>query len=114
MTAGLDSASANDRLRPGGPGESIKFTFTASASAYQEIRAKASNRQNTPLYVSIKCTVAAHIVFGNSAVGAPTNAEPLFEPADGWQDVMLLPSDTGFRVKGDTAGGDIYIWISGH
>lgn len=110
----FDSAAAADRVRPGAPGETIKFTFTSTASAYQSIRAPVTHEQKVPKYISIKCTVACHVVFGGVDVGAPTNGDALFEPTDGWQDVMLLSTDTGFRVKGDTTGGDFYVWFSGH
>lgn len=114
-----DIANAADRMRPGAPGTGIKFTFTAAASAVQSVPF-----HNPPpvggfavgqgaLYVSFKVTAACHVCFGDGAVGAPTNADPMFEPADGWQDFVLLPSDTAFRVKGDSVGGDIYMFASG-
>ena len=113
---GFDSAAAADRVRPGPPGSGVKFSFTSSASAFQQIpnRTKTANQQGSCQYISVKATVACHLVFGDDDVGAPTNADMLLEPTDGWQDMMLISSDTGFRVKGDATSGDLYIWFSGH
>lgn len=109
---GLDSASAADRVRPGADNPCTKFTFTTSASAFQTLRTAPPLEKNAPLYVSIKVTANCHIIFGPAALRAPTAADALFEPTDGWTDFMLMPDDTGFRVIGD-AGGDVYIFASG-
>lgn len=109
----IDSAGATDRLRPGSPGETVKFTFTSSASGAQTIRSAVAFQNLAPLWISIKVTADCHICFGGGGVGAPTNADALFQASDGWQDFMLLAGDTSFRVKGDSAGGDIYLWYSG-
>jgi hypothetical protein len=109
---GLDSASAADRVRPGADNPCVKFTFTTSASAFQSLRTKPSQEMNPPVYVSVKCTANCHIIFGAAAVRAPTTADALFEPTDGWTDWMLLSDDTGFRVIGASAG-DVYIFFSG-
>jgi hypothetical protein len=109
---GLDSASAADRVRPGADNTAVKFGFTTSASTHQVLRTAPAQEKNPPAYVSIKVTANCHIIFGPSAVRAPTAADALFEPTDGWQDWMLMPDDTGFRVIGDTAG-DVYIFFSG-
>lgn len=116
----MDLANAADRVRPGAPGLGaaapgtpggvIKFTFTSAASALQTLRAN----PGSPLYISMKTTVACHICVGDSSIGAPTNTEFFLEPGDSWQDFMLMREDTSFRVKGDTAGGDLYILFSGH
>lgn len=114
MGLSLDSASAADRVRPGSDTSNLKFTFTTGASAYQQIRATPpSLTDKTPaLYISMKVTANCHVIFGDANVRAATAADPLFELTDGWQDFMLMPGDTGFRVIGDT-GGDIYIFASG-
>lgn len=109
---GLDSASAADRVRPGADNPCVKFTFTTSASAYQALRTAPPQEKNPPKYVSIKVTANCHIIFGPEAVRAPTNADALFEPTDGWVDFMLMSDDTGFRVIGASAG-DVYIFFSG-
>lgn len=111
---GLDSASAADRVRPGADNPCVKFTFTTGASAYQALRpAYVSKTDKAPaVYVSVKVTANCHVIFGDANVRAATAADPLFEATDGWQDFMLLPGDTGFRVIGDT-GGDIYVFLSG-
>lgn len=109
---GLDSASAADRVRPGADNPCVKFTFTTGASAFQSLRAAPALDKAPALFVSIKVTANCHLIFGNAAMRAATAADPLFESTDGWQDFMLMPDDTGFRVIGDT-GGDIYIFASG-
>jgi hypothetical protein len=109
----LDSGAAMDRLRPGSPGEVIKFTFTSGSSAAQAIRAAVAFQSLAPLYISVKVTADCHIVFGGLLVGPASNADALFQAGDGWQDMLLLSDDVAFRVKGDVAGGDIYIWRSG-
>lgn len=114
-----DIASALDRIAPGIPGSGIKFTFTAAASAEQSIpfHAPAASGgfavNQPPVYISIKVTAACHLCFGMEGLGAPTNADPLYEPADSWQDMILLANMRVFRVKGDSVGGDIYIYQSG-
>lgn len=110
----LDTANAADRVRPGADNTAIKFTFTTGASAFQQIRTPnpAFNYLNPPQYVSFKVTANCHLIFGDANVRAATVNDALFELTDGWQDFMLLPGDTGFRVIGDT-GGDIYIFLSG-
>jgi hypothetical protein len=114
-----DIANAANRIRPGPPGTGLKFTFSAAASAAQAIPFHITPPVGGfavgqgALYVSFKVTEACHICFGGSAVGNPTNNDPLFEPADGWQDFVILPADTHFRVKGDSMGGDIYMFSSG-
>lgn len=92
------------------PGEVYKFTFTSSASAVQTFRA--STPSLVPQFVSIKTTADVHIAFGDASVTDPTNANALIQPGDSWQDFMLLPLDTSFKVKGDTTGGDIYLILS--
>lgn len=111
---GLDSASAADRVRPGADNPCVKFTFTTGASAFQTLRpAYVTLTDKAPaVYVSVKVTANCHVIFGDANVRAATAADPLFEATDGWQDFMLLPGDTGFRVIGDT-GGDIYVFLSG-
>jgi len=109
---GLDSASAADRVRPGADNPCVKFTFTTSASVFQELRTAPPQEKNAPVYVSIKVTANCHIIFGPTGVRAPTTGDALFEPTDGWQDFMLMPDDTGFRVIGASAG-DVYIFFSG-
>lgn len=121
--AASDLASAADRMAPGIPGTCIKFTFTSADSGWQDITfhkpaADAAGFQvgQGALYVSVKTTAAVHLSFGSSIASstAVTNANaPLFEAADGWQDMILRPDQTQFRVKGDSGGGDIYIWLSG-
>lgn len=109
---GLDTASAADRYSPGGPGSTVKFTYTTSASAYQALRAAVTGSKNPPVFMSIKVTSNCHLVFGDANVGAPTTGDALFEQTDGWQDFILKPEHTGFRVIGAT-GGDVYIFFSG-
>jgi hypothetical protein len=114
MGFGLDSASAADRVRPGADNPCVKFTFTTGASAFQAIRpTPAALADKAPaLYVSVKVTANCHVIFGDASLRAATTGDALFEPTDGWQDFMLLPGDTGFRVIGDT-GGDLYVFASG-
>lgn len=114
MGFGLDSASAADRVRPGADNPCVKFTFTTGASAYQQIRVPnpTLTDKNPALYVSMKVTANCHVIFGDVNVRAAVVTDPLFEITDGWQDFMLMPGDTGFRVIGDT-GGDIYVFSSG-
>lgn len=111
---GLDSASAADRVRPGADNPCVKFTFTTGASEYQALRPGNTAPTDKPpaVYVSVKVTANCHVIFGDANVRAATAADPLFEQTDGWQDFMLMPGDTGFRVIGDT-GGDIYVFLSG-
>lgn len=109
----MDSAAAMDRLRPGAPGEVIKFTFTAASSTAQAIRAAVAQQNLAPLYISLKVTADCHVVFGGAGVGAATTGDALFQASDGWQDMMLLAEDTSFRVIGDLGGGSLYIWKSG-
>jgi hypothetical protein len=118
---------ALERLRPGRrftlpatvnnlvqPGDVIKFTFTNVASAEQILRFPPTN--GWPLseqYISIKVTADCHVVFGPAGgVTDPTNADALFQPGDSWQDFQLNNTDASFKVKGDVAGGDIYMILS--
>ena len=91
------------------PGQVYKLTFTNVASAVQTFRAAPAP---VPQFVSLKTTASVHPIFGDATVADPTNANALLEPADSWQDFMLLPGDTSFKVKGDTAGGDLYLLLS--
>lgn len=109
-------------MAPGIVGTGIKFTFTNADSGWQDVTfhkpAAVGGFQTSQgaVYVSIKTTAAVHVAFGNSnaSSAAVTNANaPLFEAADGWQDMVLTPDQTQFRVKGDSGGGDLYIWPSG-
>lgn len=109
---GLDTASAADRYSPGGPGSTVKFSYTTSSSTFQALRAGDSREKNPPKFMSIKVTTNCHIVFGDDNVGAATAGDALFEQTDGWQDFILRAGHTGFRVIGDTAG-DVYIFFSG-
>lgn len=111
---GLDTANAADRVRPGADNTAVKFTFTTGASAYQQLRVPNAvfTDTNPPQYVSVKVTANCHLIFGPANVRAATVNDALFEITDGWQDFMLMPGDTGFRVIGDT-GGDVYIFFSG-
>jgi len=117
--ANSDIAKALDRMAPAGPGSGIKFTFTNAASAAQALTFHNPAAVGGfavgqgPIYISVKTTAACHLCFGNSTVGDPTNADPLFEPGDSWQDMIVLSSMTHFKVKGDAVGGDLYIWPSG-
>jgi hypothetical protein len=109
---GLDTASAADRYSPGGPGSTVKFTYTTSSSAFQQLRVADSREKNPPIYMSVKVTANCHIVFGDANVAPATAGDALFEPTDGWQDFILRAGHTGFRVIGDTAGS-VYIFFSG-
>lgn len=91
------------------PGEVYKFTFTSAASAAQTFRLAPAL---VPQFISIKTTADVHPAFGDASVADPTNSNALLQSGDSWQDFMLLPSDTSFKVKGDTAGGDIYLILS--
>lgn len=110
--------SAAFRFRPGGPGLTaglpgsvIKFSFTNAASAAQALRAAPGGVG----FIELKTTAACHIVFGDAAVGAPTNSEFLLEPTDGWQAFVVAAADTTFRVKGDSASGDLYVaWLGNY
>lgn len=92
------------------PGEVYKFTFAVTASLFQQIR----NPGGVPQYVSLKTTADVHVAFGanNADVVDPTIGNALMQPGDSWQDWALLPTDTGFKVKGDTGAGDIYLVLS--
>lgn len=119
-----DRAGAMDRMAP--TMAMLKFTFTNADSGIQAITFHdpanipvALPNFKTPtgaLYVTIKVTAALHIAFGASEeLGtAVTNSNAiLIEPADGMQDFELAPGWDSFRCKGDSAGGDIYIFPSG-
>lgn len=111
----IDTKVAADRIRPGNDRSPVKFTFTSAASAFQTIRATDANSPTLgPQYVSFRVTADAHVVFGASAALTtdPTNASPLFTSGDGYQDFTLDGRDQGFKIKGDTAGGDIYLFFS--
>jgi hypothetical protein len=91
------------------PGEVYKFTFTSAASAVQTFRLAPAL---VPQFISIKTTADVHPIFGDENVAAPTNSHALIQAGDSFQDFMLLPTDTSFRVKGDTTGGDLYMILS--
>lgn len=114
--ASLDNAAAADRVIPcaNQAFAPVKFTFTSSASALQTFRTKVANQNLPPLYISFKVTADCHIIFGDASTAAPDNTYPLFQAADGWQDFMIPAEVCCFRVKGDSGGGDIYIFASGH
>lgn len=104
-----DLASAADRMAPGAPGSSppaIAFTSTAATTLVRPAGGAAK-------YISIKATAGVHLAFGGASVAAATNADPLFESTDGWQDMILAPDQTHVSAKGDSAGGSLYIWFSG-
>lgn len=110
-----DIGNAAERIAPGPPGSSIKFAFIATSSTLQSLVAMAG--QNAAKYISMKTTAAVHICFGDSLslAGAVTDADFILEPGDGWQDVLILPGTTSFKVKGDGAStGSLYLWPSGH
>lgn len=111
-----DIGNAAERIAPGPPGSSIKFAFTAASSTLQALGALAA--QNSARYVSIKAvTGPVHVCFGDATTLAAnvTDADMILEPADGWQDVLLVPGMTSFKAKGDGAStGSLYIWPSGH
>jgi hypothetical protein len=97
-------------MAPGGPASSpAALAFTSAAGAATLVRAA----NGYALYISVKTTGAVHLAFGDATVGAPTNTDPLFEAADGWQDMVLRPEQTHVRAKGDTGAGSLYIWFSG-
>jgi hypothetical protein len=91
------------------PGEIYKFTFTSSASAVQTFRLAPAL---VPQFISVKTTADVHPIFGDVNVVDPTNGNVLLQAGDSWQDFMLLPGDTSFKLKGDTAGGDFYMILS--
>lgn len=116
-----DIANALNRIAPR-PGVTVKFTFTAAASAVQSITfhnppndAGTPSRKVTqgPLYVTLKTTASVHVVFGDASVADPTNADMLLDTADGMQDFILMPDMTNFKVKGDSGGGDFYMTVTG-
>lgn len=125
-----DILQALQRVRPGRmftmpatavnmsqPGDCIKFTFLSTVSAEQIFRYSALGGKGgnslPPIYVSIKVTAAAHILFGPSGdIIDPTNSAALYEPADSWQDYQLNAGDSAFKIKGDSAGGDLYLLIA--
>lgn len=90
------------------PGQVYKVTFTSGALGAKKFR----NPGGVPQFVSLKTTGDVHVVFGDDLVPAATDNHALLQAGDGWQDFMLLASDTSFDVKGDTAGGNFYIILS--
>lgn len=99
------------------PGDTIKFTFLSTVSAEQIFRFSPLGGKGgsglPPIFVSIKVTAAAHILFGPSGdIVDPTNSAALYEPADSWQDYQLNAGDSAFKIKGDSAGGDLYLLLS--
>lgn len=112
----INTSIAADRVRPGNDRAPGKFTYTSSASAFQPVRtAPPIGNPQGITYISIRVTSDAHVVFGSNtpvALVAATNSSPLITASDGWQDFTLQPYDTGFIIKGDSAGGDIYWFFS--
>lgn len=92
------------------PGETYKLAFTGSASAVQTFRLAPAL---VPQFVTIKTTGDCHPIFGDVNVADPTDSNALLQAGDSWQDWMLLPGDTSFKVKGDAAStGNFYIILS--
>jgi hypothetical protein len=92
------------------PGEVYKLAFTGSASAVQTFRLAPAL---VPQFVSVKSTGDCHLIFGDVNVPDPTDSNVLLQAGDSWQDFMLLPTDTSFKVKGDGAStGNFYLILS--
>lgn len=117
----MDIGIAAERVGPT-VGGTVKFTFTSADSGLQDITFHSQAAvggfavPNAPLYVMIKTTADVHLLFGQAEElgSAVTNTNaPLFQAVDGWQDFLLMPNWNKFRVKGDSAGGDIYIQKAG-
>lgn len=114
-----DIAHALDRIAPT-PGGAVKLGFTVAASVATAIPFHVTTplggfaTAQGALYISIRVTAPCHIVFGDLSVADPTNSDALFDVGDGYQDFVLTPSMTHFKVKGDTGNGDVYIIKSGH
>lgn len=121
-----DIGNAAERLAPNvASGPIIKYTFTNADSGLQALTfhdpAAVGGFRTVPsggLYVCFKTTADVHIMCGSleelTAFGAVTNSNaPMFQAADGIQDFLLMPGWNRFRVKGDSAGGDLYLWPSG-
>jgi hypothetical protein len=123
----MDIASFKDIYRPGGVGSCLVFGYTGTASAVQPIpfhnAAPIGGRATGQfaLYINYRITFdfangfgVAHIVFGDANVGAPTDTDTPVLTTDGWQRVILLPTDTSFRIKGHAAtAGTLWMYPSG-
>jgi hypothetical protein len=110
--AQLDNAAAADRIAPA-EGKYGKFDFTTSASTYQAIRTRTSNEVLPAVYISFKVTQDCQLIFGGTGMGTIDANCPLFQSGDGWQDFELTSEMQGFRIKGVSASGSIYWFISG-
>lgn len=114
---GIEIQEAADRFRPGADRfpTTKNFGFTVAASAIQVLRAipAGSSPGGGRRYIAFRVTADAHILFGDgSALGLPdpTNTDPLYTAADGWQEYTLGAYDTHFKIKGDAGSGTIYLF----
>lgn len=113
-----DLASIANRMAPGLPGSSPpKIAVANGANAAVQLRTAAGAAR----YYSIKYVAntpaagqGATIATGDSTVAVPTANDPLFETADGWQDMILSVGATHIRAFGTASGvGVLYVWDRG-
>lgn len=112
-----DIASYANRMAPRGAGivdvPSQKITFVVGANNAVQLRATAA----APRYISIKVVgtgAACQVITGpNTPALANTAGDPLFEPVDSWQDLVLANGATHIKAFGVGAGGDLYVWDRG-
>lgn len=112
-----DIASFSNRMAPRGAGvvdvPSQKIAFVVGANAAVALRAVAQ----APRYISIKVVgtgAACQVITGpNVPALANTAGDPLFEPVDSWQDIVLANGATHIKLFGVGADGDLYVWDRG-
>lgn len=109
-----DLAAYANRMAPGLAGSSPpKITFATGANAEVQLRTAAGAAR----YYSIKVVGAAgascNVATGMTGLAAPTANDPLFEIADGWQDMILNVGSTHIRLFGGATGGSLFVWDRG-
>lgn len=102
---------SNEVWAPGLPGTSFGVSVaTTATSAETQIRASAPVPIDIMLKASVSAAAAAQvdgfvIAFGAAGMGAPTDADMIIAPVDGWVKVTIPAGVTHYRIKSPAAGG---------
>jgi hypothetical protein len=85
-----DLAAYANRMAPGLAGSSPpKITFATGANAEVQLRTAAGAARYYSIKVVGSAGASCNVATGMTGLAAPTANDPLFEIADGWQDMVL-------------------------
>lgn len=79
------------------------------------VRLRPDSAANTTRAISLKAGHSPGVLnFGDEDVADPTaDGGALFEPSDGWMDIVLPPGITHVRIFG-VGNGTLYVWDRGN